>query len=112
MHALPLRARLVRRAVVCRARSTRRGCGCSPRQGAAQLNLGLDHLFGPVRDMGHIAPVPLGGCADNLNRMALPLFRNLGSAGSFGVQLDRFDLIGGADRLRFPDASTIVVDRS
>jgi hypothetical protein len=62
--------------------------------------------------MGHIAPVPFGGCADNLNRMALPLFRNLGSAGSFGVQLDRFDLIGGADRLRFPDASTIVVDRS
>jgi gamma-glutamyltranspeptidase / glutathione hydrolase len=80
--------------------------------GAAQLNFGLDHLINQVRDMGHIAPVPFGGCADNLNRTPLPLLRNLGSASSFGVQLDRFDLIGGADGLRFPDASTVVVQRS
>jgi gamma-glutamyltranspeptidase/glutathione hydrolase len=82
------------------------------KSGAAQLNIGLDHLIGPVRAMGHIAPVPFGGCADNLNRTPLPLLRNLGSTGSFGVRLEGFDLIGGADTLRFPDASTVVVERS
>jgi len=39
--------------------------------GAAQLNFGLDHLITPLRDMGHIARVMFGGCADNMSRMAL-----------------------------------------
>jgi gamma-glutamyltranspeptidase/glutathione hydrolase len=79
--------------------------------GAAQLNLGLDHLIAPVRAMGHIGPA-FGGCADNLNRTPLPLLGNVGSTGSFGVELDEFELVGGADTARFPDATTTVLERS
>jgi gamma-glutamyltranspeptidase/glutathione hydrolase len=86
--------------------------------GAAQLNFGFDHLITPLRAMGHIART-FGGCADNLNRTALPPFTpgpagspNVGSAGSFGVELDDFDLVGGEDRSRVSEASTIVVQRS
>ena len=83
--------------------------------GAAQLNFGFDHLITPVRAMGHVSSA-FGGCAENLNRMPLlPFFGggpNVGSTGSFGVELDDFDLLSGVDGTRFPDASTVVVERS
>jgi gamma-glutamyltranspeptidase / glutathione hydrolase len=78
--------------------------------GAAQVNFGLDALITPLRAMGHVAPV-FGGCADNLNRTPLPPLNNLGSTGSFGVDLQSFELTGGADSTRFPDASAAVVER-
>ena len=78
--------------------------------GAAQLNFGFDHLIQPVRAMGHIGRT-FGGCADNLNQTPLPLLGNVGSTGSFGVELDNFKLIGGADTARFPDATTTVLER-
>lgn len=83
--------------------------------GAAQLNFGLDHLITPLREMGHISRA-FDGCAENLNRTPLLPFAsgvpNVGSAGSFGVQLDGFALLGGVDGTRFPDASTMIVERS
>lgn len=79
--------------------------------GAAQLNFGLDHLITPLRDMGHVASM-FGGCADNMNRTPLPLLNNVGSTGSFGVDLETFDLLGAADTARFPDAAVAVVERS
>ena len=75
--------------------------------GAAQLNFGFDHLIDPVRAMGHVLP-----CAGNLNRTPLPFPGNVGSTGSFGVEFDDFDLVGGADVLRFADATTVVVERT
>jgi len=87
--------------------------------GAAQLNFGFDHLITPLRDMGHVARVTFGGCAENLNRTPLPPFSpgvtggpNVGSTGSFGVDLDAFELIGGADTSRLSDAATVVVERT
>jgi gamma-glutamyltranspeptidase/glutathione hydrolase len=84
--------------------------------GAAQLNFGFDHLITPLRDMGHIARAMFGGCADNLNRTPLLPFFNgeprVGSTGSFGVDLENFGLLGGVDGTRFPDASTVVVERN
>jgi gamma-glutamyltranspeptidase/glutathione hydrolase len=79
--------------------------------GAAQLNFGLDHLITPLREMGHIHP-NFGGCADNLNRTPLPPLLNLGSTGSFGVDLGDFSLLAGEDGTRWPDASTVVVGRN
>jgi gamma-glutamyltranspeptidase/glutathione hydrolase len=79
--------------------------------GAAQLNVGLDHLIAPLRAMGHVSPAN-GGCADNLNRTPLPPLLNLGSAASFGVDLADFGLVGGEDSTRFPDAATVVVERT
>ncbi|HEX2291720.1 MAG TPA: gamma-glutamyltransferase [Gaiellaceae bacterium] len=79
--------------------------------GAAQLNFGLDHLITPLREMGHVGPA-FGGCADNMNRTPLPPLLNVGSAGSFGVDLQSFALAGGVDSARFPDASTVVVERT
>jgi gamma-glutamyltranspeptidase / glutathione hydrolase len=83
--------------------------------GAAQLNFGFDHLIAPVRAMGHVSSA-FGGCAENLNRTALPPFFNggpqVGSSGSFGVELESFGLVGGVDSTRFPDASTVVVERN
>lgn len=83
--------------------------------GAAQLNFGLDHLITPLRDMGHISRV-FGGCAENMNRTALLPFAaggpNVGSTGSFGVDLETFGLLGGLDGTRFPDAATTVVERT
>jgi gamma-glutamyltranspeptidase/glutathione hydrolase len=81
------------------------------KEGAAQLNFGLDSQIMPLRAMGHVGP-SFGGCADNLNRTALPLLGNLGSTGSFGVELTNFQLMGGADGLRLPDAATVVVERT
>lgn len=75
--------------------------------GATQLNFGLERLIDPVRAMGHVLP-----CAGNLNRMAVPLLGNVGSTGSFAVELDDFELLGGADRTRFPDATAVVVERT
>lgn len=75
--------------------------------GAMQLNLGFNDLIDPVRAMGHVLP-----CVGNLNRMALPPPGNVGSTGSFAVDLDDFDLLGGADKTRFADAATVVVERS
>lgn len=83
----------------------------SAANGAAQLNFGLDHLITPLRTMGHVA-ANFGGCADNLNRTPLPPLLNLGSTGSFGVDLANFGLSGGQDGARFPDATTVVVERS
>ncbi|HKF13708.1 MAG TPA: hypothetical protein VKB13_00590 [Gaiellaceae bacterium] len=91
--------------------------------GAAQLNFGLDHLITPLRDMGHIARVMFGGCADNMNRMALlpygptagpgsPPAPNVGSTGSFGVDLGTFALLKAEDRTRVVDASAAVVERN
>jgi gamma-glutamyltranspeptidase/glutathione hydrolase len=86
--------------------------------GAAQLNFGFDQLIAPLRAMGHVSRAN-GGCAGDVNRMALPPFSpgpaggpNVGSTGSFGVELDDFDLVGAADASRLPDASTVVVERS
>ena len=79
--------------------------------GAAQLNLGFAALINPLRDMGHIGPA-FGGCADNLNRTAVPPLFNLGSTSSFGIDLSDFDLLGGADTARWPDAATVVVERN
>jgi gamma-glutamyltranspeptidase/glutathione hydrolase len=85
--------------------------------GAAQLNVGLLDLIMPLRDMGHIGST-FGGCADNLNRMAVPPGPNaggdptVGSTGSFGVDLETFALLGGVDSTRLPDASTVVVERN
>jgi gamma-glutamyltranspeptidase / glutathione hydrolase len=88
--------------------------------GAAQLNFGLHDLIMPLRDMGHTARPT--GCADNMNRMPLapytppgsssPPGPNVGSTGSFGVDLDTFALVGGEDRTRVSDASTVVVERN
>jgi gamma-glutamyltranspeptidase / glutathione hydrolase len=86
--------------------------------GAAQLNFGLDELIAPLRAMGHVSPMN-SGCAGDVNRTALLPYTptgsaagpNVGSAGSFGVELDGFDLAGGEDRTRVSEASTIVVDR-
>jgi gamma-glutamyltranspeptidase/glutathione hydrolase len=88
--------------------------------GAAQLNFGLHDLIMPLRDMGHIGRP--AGCADNMNRMALPPYTppgttmppgpNVGSTGSFGVDLETFDLSGGEDKTRVSDASTVVVERN
>ena len=88
--------------------------------GAAQLNVGLEDQITPLRDMGHIARVPFGGCADNMNRMALPPYTpsgsqvgpNVGSTGSFGIDLETFTLFGGEDKTRVSDASTVVVERN
>jgi hypothetical protein len=81
--------------------------------GAAQLNFGFDHLIDPVRAMGHVLP-----CAGNLNRTPLPPFSpgvlggpNVGSTGSFGVDLDTLGLIAGLDSTRLADAATAVVER-
>ena len=57
--------------------------------------------------MGHVLP-----CAGNLNRMALAPPGNVGSTGSFAVELDDFDLVGGADSTRFVDATSAVVARN
>ena len=61
-----------------------------------------------------------GGCADNMNRTALPPYipsgsmvgPTVGSTGSFGVDLETFALAGGEDRTRNLDASVLVVERS
>jgi hypothetical protein len=37
---------------------------------------------------------------------------NVGSTGSFGVDLDDFELIGGADTSRLAEAATAVVERT
>ena len=79
--------------------------------GAAQLNFGLDHLITPLRTMGHVSSA-FGGCADNVNRTPLPPLLNLGSTGSFGVDLADFGLSGGQDGARFPDATTVVIERT
>jgi gamma-glutamyltranspeptidase / glutathione hydrolase len=89
--------------------------------GAAQLNFGLDDLIAAVRAMGHLSPMN-GGCAGDLNRMALPPYTppgstmppgpNVGSTGSFGVDLETFALSGGEDKTRVSDASTVVVERN
>jgi gamma-glutamyltranspeptidase / glutathione hydrolase len=83
--------------------------------GAAQLNFGLDHLIASVRAMGHVSPA-FGGCAENLNRTPLPPFSqggpNVGSTGSFGVDLENFGLLGGVDSTRLPDASTVMLERN
>jgi gamma-glutamyltranspeptidase len=79
--------------------------------GAAQLNFGFDSLITSLRAMGHVGSA-FGGCADNLNRTPLPLLGNLGSTGSFEVDLDSFQLVGGADTLRLPDAAAVVVERN
>ena len=34
-----------------------------------------------------------------------------GSTGSFGVNLSDFGFVGGEDSTRFPDATTVVVER-
>jgi gamma-glutamyltranspeptidase len=78
--------------------------------GAVQLNLGLDSLITPLRTIGHVGPA-FGGYADNLNRTPLPPLNNLGSTSSFGVDLQSYELTGGADSTRFPDASALVVER-
>jgi gamma-glutamyltranspeptidase / glutathione hydrolase len=88
--------------------------------GAAQLNFGLDHLIAPLRAMGHIARVRFGGCAENMNQTALPPYTpsgpmvgpNVGSTGSFGIDLETFALFGGEDKTRVSDASTVVVERN
>jgi gamma-glutamyltranspeptidase / glutathione hydrolase len=77
--------------------------------GASQLNFGFDRLIDPLRAMGHVGRP--GGCAEFLNRIALPPLLNIGSTGSFGVDLENFSLLGGVDATRFPDASTAVVER-
>jgi gamma-glutamyltranspeptidase / glutathione hydrolase len=86
--------------------------------GAAQLNIGLNNLIAPVRAMGHVSPA-FGGCAENLNQTALPPFTpgvaggpNVGSTGTFGVDLTSFDLAGGVDATRLADAAAVVVERS
>jgi gamma-glutamyltranspeptidase/glutathione hydrolase len=78
--------------------------------GAAQLNFGFDNRIGPLRAMGHVGPP--AGCAGFLNLMPLPPLLNIGSTGSFGVDLENFSLFGGVDGSRFPDASTVVVERN
>jgi gamma-glutamyltranspeptidase/glutathione hydrolase len=81
--------------------------------GASQLNFGFDQVIAPLRAMGHVSS-QFGGCAENVNRTPLPPRNpqpNVGSAGSFGVDLDTFELAGAADVSRFPDASTVVVAR-
>lgn len=78
--------------------------------GAAALNFGLDHLITPLRTMGHVSPA-FGGCAENVSRTPLPPLLNLGSTGSFGVDLSDFGLSGGQDGTRFPDATTVVIER-
>jgi len=74
-------------------------------RGDAAVNPGFASAIQPLRDMGHVAPnagnvarVPTGG-------------RALGSTGSFGVDLASFGLVGGEDSIRFPDATTVVVER-
>src|SRR5215211_2352228 len=84
--------------------------------GAAQLNFGLEHLIAPVRAMGHLLP-----CSQNLNLTPLlpygpsatgaPPGPNVGSTGSFGVDLETFTLAGGEDSARVSEAKTIVVAR-
>lgn len=76
--------------------------------GAAALNFGLDSLIGPLRAMGHVAA---GGCAGSVQLAPLPPLNNLGSTGSFGVDLQSYTLTGGADNTRFPDATALVVER-
>ena len=61
--------------------------------------------------MGHVSSA-FGGCADNVNRTPLPPILNLGSTGSFGVDLADFRLAGGQDGARFPDATTVIVART
>ena len=86
--------------------------------GAAQLNVGLEGLITPLRDMGHVARP--AGCAESMNRTPLPPYTpsgpqvgpNVGSTGSFGVDLETFALSGGEDRTRVSDASTVVVERN
>lgn len=78
--------------------------------GASQLNLGLHDQIDPLRAMGHVGRP--GGCAEFLNRIPLPPLLNIGSTGSFGVDLENFGLLGGVDGTRFPDASTVVIERN
>jgi gamma-glutamyltranspeptidase / glutathione hydrolase len=78
--------------------------------GASQLNLGFAHRIDPLRAMGHVGKP--GGCAEFLNKIPLPPLLNIGSTGSFGVDLENFGLLGGVDGTRFPDASTQVVERN
>jgi gamma-glutamyltranspeptidase / glutathione hydrolase len=80
--------------------------------GAAQLNFGLNDLIAPVRAMGHVL-----GCTGALNIRALAPFTpgvgpNVGSTGSFGVELETFGLVGGVDATRLSEASTVVVPRT
>lgn len=80
-------------------------------RGDVQLNFGFDSLIASLRTMGHVSS-DFGGCAGNVNRTPLPLLGNLGSTGSFGVDLASFGLSAGADTLRFPDAAAVVVKRN
>jgi len=73
--------------------------------GDAAVNPGFTSAIQPLRDMGHVMPhagnvakLPTGGNA-------------IGSAGSFGVNLATFGLVGGEDSTRFPDATTAIVAR-
>ena len=84
--------------------------------GAAQLNIGLEHLIAPVRAMGHLLP-----CSQNLNVTPLlpygpstpgsPPGPNVGSTGSFAVGLETFTLAGGEDSARVFEAKTTIVAR-
>jgi gamma-glutamyltranspeptidase len=78
--------------------------------GDVAVNPGFESLIVPLRAMGHrppnaggcaggVAPTPSGGTA-------------IGSTGSFEVNLSDFGLVGGEDSVRFPDATTRVVERN
>ncbi len=77
--------------------------------GDAAVNPGFQAVIQPLRDIGHIAPT-FGGCAGNVARVPTG-GTAIGSTGSFEVNLGTFDLAGGQDNVRFPDATTTVLTR-
>jgi gamma-glutamyltranspeptidase len=77
--------------------------------GDAAVNPGFQAVIQPLRDIGHIAPT-FGGCAGNVAKVPTG-GTAIGSTGSFEVNLGTFDLAGGQDNVRFPDATTTVLTR-
>lgn len=78
--------------------------------GDAAVNPGLAEQIVPLRAMGH-RPSNFGGCAGAMAPNPAG-GTAIGSTGSFGVNLSAFELGGGQDSIRFPDATTVVVERN
>ena len=76
---------------------------------ASAVNPGFAQLIPPLRAMGH-RNRQSGGCGDNLAPNASG-GTSIGSTGSFGVNFSDFSLTGGEDSVRFPDATTTVIER-
>ncbi len=79
--------------------------------GDAAVNPGFASLIAPLRAMGHRGPA-VGGCAGNMDPGLRRGGTAIGSTGSFGVNLSDFGLAGGEDSVRFPDATTVMVERN